>query len=238
MFIFEKEKFSVSLIIAFLIILLWGGMLILCLTIDVNKSSIFVLGLMMIVQTFLNTGLFITAHDAMHGLVCPANLRLNHAIGVVAVTLYAFFSYSELRERHLLHHNFPGTSLDPDYYEGENSHFLSWYGQFMQRYLNWQQLFKLLLMVLLISYIGHISFFNLILCWWLPLILSSLQLFTFGTFFPHRHPKTSADQVSPIRSLNLSPFWSFLSCYHFSYHWEHHQYPYLAWWQLPSIRHH
>lgn len=236
MLIFRNEKPSFSLIVAFFIIGLWGGMLAICLKMDLEQIPIFGVCMMIMVQTFLNTGLFITAHDAMHGLVCPFNLRLNHGLGVVAVTLYALFPYQKLRERHLLHHRFPATSLDPDYHDGKNSSFLSWYGQFMQRYLCWQQLFKLLFIVISIGYVGHISFLNLILFWWLPLIFSSFQLFTFGTFFPHRHLKTDQENSHPIRSLNLAPFWSFLTCYHFSYHWEHHQYPHLPWWQLPSIR--
>lgn len=35
------------------------------------------------IQTFLYTGLFITAHDAMHRSLCPHNLRLNDALGLV-----------------------------------------------------------------------------------------------------------------------------------------------------------
>ncbi|MEM6734344.1 MAG: beta-carotene ketolase, partial [Myxococcota bacterium] len=34
-----------------------------------------------LVQTFLSTGLFITAHDAMHGVVAPGRSRLNDFLG-------------------------------------------------------------------------------------------------------------------------------------------------------------
>ncbi|MGK7929657.1 MAG: hypothetical protein AB4290_31185, partial [Spirulina sp.] len=48
---------------------LWGFVLILGLSLDLAKVPPILLGLGMLGQTFLYTGLFITAHDAMHGLV-------------------------------------------------------------------------------------------------------------------------------------------------------------------------
>ncbi|MFB2979106.1 fatty acid desaturase [Microseira sp. BLCC-F43] len=38
------------------------------------------------------------------------------------------------------------------------------------------------------------------------------------------------------QSNSLSTFWSFITCYHFGYHEEHHEYPEVPWWQLPIIR--
>jgi beta-carotene ketolase (CrtW type) len=106
----------------------------------------------------------------------------------------------------------------------------------MRKYISWQQLSKLSLLVLGITYLGQISWLNLILGWGLPLILSSLQLFTFGTFFPHRRLETDGGNTHQIHSLNLSPFWSFIACYNFAYHWEHHQYPHLPWWKLSLVK--
>src|SRR6476469_7897248 len=45
--------------------------------------------LLLLLQTHLYTGLFITAHDGMHGLV-SANKRLNNGIGTLTALLFAF----------------------------------------------------------------------------------------------------------------------------------------------------
>ena len=233
---FYKLINNQGLIIAVLIILLWLANTWICLNINFFTVSWWWLLSLILGQTFLNTGLFITAHDAMHGLICPFQQRLNDSIGCVAVTLYGLFPYNKLKQRHLLHHHFPATHLDPDYHDGVHTSFFSWYEQFMSKYMSWQQLWKLLLMVLGLIFVGQVSWLNLILGWGLPLILSSLQLFTFGTFFPHRRLKTDAENTHYIHSLNLSPFWSFVTCYNFGYHWEHHQYPHLPWWQLSPVK--
>jgi beta-carotene ketolase (CrtW type) len=183
-------RHELSLIIAFFIIGLWTANTFICFHSNLKDISLLRLLILILGQTFLNTGLFITAHDAMHGLLCPFNLRLNNFIGSATVILYGLFSYQKLKEQHLLHHHFPSTALDPDYYHGDNSHFLAWYGHFMRKYISWQQLSQLSLVVLGITYFGNISWLNLILCWAFPLILSSLQLFTFGTFLPHRRLQT------------------------------------------------
>ncbi len=40
------------------------------------------------------------------------------------------------------------------------------------------------------------------------------------------------------QTIVLPSFWSFIACYHFGYHEEHHEYPHVAWWQLPSVYKH
>ncbi|MGL6133378.1 MAG: fatty acid desaturase, partial [Prochlorococcaceae cyanobacterium] len=66
----------------------------------------------------------------------------------------------------------------------------------------------------------------------LPLALSSLQLFLFGTYLPHRGPA----QAAPHAAITLA--WpeplSLLACYHFGYHVEHHSNPSLPWYELPA----
>ncbi|RYD23158.1 MAG: beta-carotene ketolase, partial [Lysobacteraceae bacterium] len=47
---------------------------------------------MIAVQTWLSTGLFIVAHDAMHGALAPTRPQLNRAIGATALSLYACLS--------------------------------------------------------------------------------------------------------------------------------------------------
>jgi fatty-acid desaturase len=68
-----------------------------------------------LVQMHLYTGLFITAHDAMHGIVSE-NKRLNHAIGWFSAVLFSFNFYWKLYPKHHEHHRFVATDKDPDYH--------------------------------------------------------------------------------------------------------------------------
>ena len=65
-------------------------------------------------QIHLFTGLFITAHDAMHGTVSQ-NPTINKAIGQFCTFLYAFFPYDALHKKHHEHHRYVATEQDPDY---------------------------------------------------------------------------------------------------------------------------
>jgi beta-carotene ketolase (CrtW type) len=77
---------------------------------------------------------------------------------------------------------------------------------------------------------------NLILFWIIPPLLSTFQLFYFGTYLPHRELSEPYTDAHRTRSNDYNVFWSFLSCYHFGYHWEHHEYTHIPWWRLPKIR--
>ncbi len=232
----NTNKNSWGLMIALSILLLWGISTFICLSGNLDLMHPWRLLMLILLQTFLNTGLFITAHDGMHGLIYPFNRSINDFIGAMAVNLYGLFSYEELTKRHFLHHLHPATNLDPDYHDHDHDSFIRWYREFMTNYMSYQQLLKLLLLVTTMIYLAQVSWLNLLLCWALPLILSSLQLFTFGTFFPHRKLGEYLPSMSQIQSLNFSRFWSFIACYNFSYHWEHHQYPNLPWWQLSPMK--
>jgi beta-carotene ketolase (CrtW type) len=186
-------------------------------------------------QTFLYTGLFITAHEAMHGLVCSQNLQINHLIGAIAVSLYAFFPYKKLLLKHWLHHRYPATPLDPDFHDGTNTSFWRWYFHFLKGYGCWQQLGSLIISLSIIKYELHIPAINLALFILIPSIFSSLQLFYFGTFLPHREPQGGYCYPHRSQSHALPRFWSFIACYHFGYHQEHHEHPQAPWWQLPEI---
>ncbi len=190
----------------------------------------------MLIQSLLYTGLFITAHDAMHGQVLPKNRKINDFIGTIAVRLYAFFSYKNLLSKHWEHHKHPATQDDPDFHDGRHRGFFRWYLHFMANYLSWQQIIGMAIMFNVMRYLLHISTMNLILFWIIPAFVSTFQLFYFGTFLPHRELDEGYKDHHRARSNNYSVFWSFLSCYHFGYHWEHHEYPYIPWWQLPAIR--
>lgn len=187
-------------------------------------------------QTFLHTGLFITAHDAMHGTVFPASRRVNDAIGSAAVLLYALFSFRKLHEKHGEHHGRPGEpGEDPDFHDGEHGGFWRWYAHFIANYVGLWQIVGMAVVFNVLEHLVGVPIENLLLFWVLPSLLSTLQLFYFGTYLPHREPHAPGD---PHRARsNAYPAWlSFLTCYHFGYHSEHHEDPSVPWWRLPGRR--
>lgn len=191
-------------------------------------------------QTWLGVGLFIVAHDAMHGSLAPGWPRLNAAIGQACLAAYAAFPYRRLRREHLRHHAAPGTSDDPDFCAERPTAFAAWLLSFLQRYFGWRE-FAWLTAVLAFYLIAlQASPWNLLLFWALPAALSALQLFTFGTWLPHRHVKglrpTEFADVHRARSLHWPWLASLLACFHFGLHLEHHRHPRLPWWALPRVR--
>lgn len=225
----------VRILASLAIILLWLTSLFYLLNLKIYLLHPGLILLAIFWQTFLYTGLFITAHEAMHGLICPQNLRVNHLIGAIAVSLYAFFPYKKLLIKHGLHHRYPATPRDPDFHDGRNTSFWGWYFHFLKGYGCWRQLGGLLASFILISYGLHIPVINLALFILLPSILSSLQLFYFGTFLPHREPEGGYRYPHRSQSHAIPSFWSFMACYHFGYHQEHHEQPQVPWWHLPKI---
>lgn len=198
-----------------------------------REKSLNILTILM--QTFLYTGLFITAHDAMHGNIIPSNKKINDFIGVLAVTLYACFDYKELLRKHDLHHSKTSTGEDPDYHIQQGASFVNWYLSFMKNYLSIKQILILCTIGFLFQALFSVSLAHLALYWMLPSVLSSLQLFLFGTYLPHLSSHKTNNSFK-ARSLYFPHWLSFLACYHFGYHYEHHAYPHLSWWQLPGAK--
>lgn len=224
-----------GLLVATIVAILWIGSLIFLSSIDIDRLLILWILLGILGRTFIQTGLFIVAHDAIHGSVMPKHRRLNDAIGRFMVTLYAVLDYQQLAVNHWQHHRQPGQADDPDFHDGNS---FSWYLKFMKGYLNFRQIviqFFGLGTSFIILYFGfHVPILNLFLFWILPIFLSTIQLFYFGTYLPHRSMKP--ENSHHATSSNYPLIWSFLTCYHFGYHWEHHEYPFLAWYDLPSVR--
>jgi len=235
--IFTKSavEFSISL----LLVLLWSICLGYCLGLDISHCSMLVIAFAILLRTFLHTGLFVITHDAIHGSAVPQNRSLNDRLGALAIGLYAFLPYEMLRKKHHLHHRYPASPQDPDYHEGDTSNPYLWYWRFMKAYLKGKQgltaIFEILATYFILAGLG-ISMVNLLLFWLLPLVFSSIQLFYFGTYLPHRRTATRDATLHRATSSQLSVLWSLLSCYHFGYHWEHHAYPWLPWYALPSSR--
>jgi len=195
------------------------------------------IALAVLLRAYLQTGLFIVAHDAMHGSLIPGSRRWNDRVGRLALWLYACLPWQVCRRNHGRHHREPASPRDPDHHDGHGVNGLAWYGRFMATYLSPVQLTCLLacwvVATLLAGAITPQPLVHLLLFGVLPLWLSSLQLFVFGTYLPHRHGAASDDWHHAI-SLPLPSLVSLLACYHFGYHWEHHDAPNLPWFALPE----
>lgn len=186
----------------------------------------------LLLQTYFFTGLFITAHDSMHGAISK-NRKVNNTIGKVSTMAYAFLSYKTLSKKHYLHHQFPATEKDPDFSPNNNNFFIWWF-VFMKNYITWWQLLFMAISfnVLLIWF----SELKLLMFWVFPAVLSTFQLFYFGTYLPHRKPFNDEMKPHKSRSQKRNHLWAMLSCYFFGYHWEHHESPTTPWWKLHKIK--
>lgn len=224
-----------GILIAFVLIGLWASSLVFLLSLNISHLQSWWILPAIFWQTFLYTGLFITAHDAMHGVVFPQNPKINKLVGSVALSLYALFSYEKLLKKHCLHHKHPASEVDPDFHDSQHKNFFAWYFHFMKGYWSWTRIIALMIIFNVIIFTIHIPEKNLALFWVLPSILSSVQLFYFGSFLPHREPKGGYTNIHRAQSTPLPIFWSLITCYHFGYHKEHHEYPHLPWWKLPAI---
>jgi beta-carotene ketolase (CrtW type) len=207
----HKPTPYIGTFIALIILLCWALSTTLLMQWQINYANP-VVYFFMLLQMHLYTGLFITAHDAMHGTVSP-NKTLNNSIGYTATLFYAAFWYPKLYTKHHQHHQQGG--------------FISWYIRFIRNYLSiWQVVFMAVLFNVLKLWIPQA---NLLLFWVAPSLLSTLQLFYFGTYLPHRGEHSNKHQS---RSQAKNHVMAFLSCYFFGYHYEHHDSPGTPWWLL------
>lgn len=208
------------LILAFWFSSLWVGLV----HIDVSWNNPWVY-VMVLLMTHLYTGVFITAHDAMHGTVSPKFPKLNHSLGFIATVLFAYNYYPKLYKCHHEHHKHPASDKDPDYHH--SNRFWPWYASFLKQYLS---IYQFILMGITFEVLRlYFPLPNLILFWVIPSILSTLQLFYFGTYRPHKNAPSNKHKASTLPTQHL---WAFASCYFFGYHYEHHEYPYMPWWKL------
>ncbi len=229
---------AIGLSLAFLIVVGW-------LTLHVwgvffqslNGPAVAAVPVLIALQSWLGAGMFIVAHDAMHGSLAPGRPRLNAIVGQVYVGAYAAFSFRKLNVCHHRHHRRPGSADDPDFHAEEPEAFGPWFLAFFTRYFGWRE-FAIVTAVLIAYLLIGASVANLILFWALPAILSALQLFVFGTWLPHRH-QTGTEAFADHHNARTVPMpWlvSLLTCFHFGLHHEHHLSPNTPWWRLPEVR--
>jgi beta-carotene ketolase (CrtW type) len=221
-----------GLLIALVIILLWLAHLVYVLLFAEVSFTSPMMWVHIAIQTYLYTGLFITAHDAMHGLVSRNNL-INDGIGHISTRLFAALSYSLLLEKHKLHHRFPGEEADPDYCV-YSQNFWRWWFSFLKNYVKiWQIVILAIVFNVLQIWVNQL---NLVFFWILPSVLATFQLFYFGTYRPHHLPHTDSMLPHNARTQKGPHWWAMLSCYFFGYHFEHHESPHTPWWKLYQLK--
>ncbi|WP_416832282.1 MAG: fatty acid desaturase [Erythrobacter sp.] len=189
------------------------------------------------VQCWLSVGVFIVCHDAMHGTLVPGKPRVNAVIAAPLLFLYAGFRWRVLRDAHHTHHRLAGMPGDPDFDEDHPSNFRQWYWSFFKRYFGWQSLVFVHAVVGVYWLILGIPMVQIVLLYGAPALLSSLQLFFFGTYRPHHHaPGEPFPDDHNARTNGFGTLASLATCFHFGYHLEHHRRPDVPWWALPAAK--
>jgi len=188
------------------------------------------------VQTWLYVGMFIIAHDCMHGSLVPFRPSANRLAGRICLFLYAGFFFDELNRAHHRHHRHSGTAGDPDFDDHPPYGFWRWFGKFFLEYFSLKQVAILVAVFLVYRFVLGAEQLNALVFWGVPGVLSALQLFTFGTYLPHKPDTAPFPDRHNARTNDLPAWLSLLTCFHFGYHHEHHLYPTVPWWRLPAVR--
>ena len=201
-----------------------------------SPATVPLAGVAILIQAWLSTGLFIVAHDCMHGSLAPGRPRLNVAVGTACLAAYAGLSYRALLPKHHAHHAAPGTEQDPDFHAAAPARALPWFASFFRNYYTHGQIVRITVAAILYMLAGA-SLVNIVVFWAVPALLALAQLFLFGTYLPHRHGEMPFVDAHNARSNALSPLASLITCFHFgAYHHEHHLSPHTPWWRLPGVR--
>ncbi len=233
----DRQQTRIGLTLAVLIGAAWAGLHVYAVFLHpLEGFGLAAAPLLVLAICWLNVGLFIVAHDCMHGSLAPGRPAVNRWVGRVALGLYAGFSYDALLPKHFQHHRKPGTGEDPDFSEAHPSAFWPWYLAFLRQYFGLRELLVLTVLVAVYVLLLRASYPNLLLFWALPAILSSVQLFRFGTYLPHRVDEQEFGDHHRARSNDFNWLASLLTCFHFGYHHEHHIGPHVPWWRLPAER--
>jgi beta-carotene/zeaxanthin 4-ketolase len=205
----------------------------------IHAGNLWIVPFIFALQCWLSVGMFIVAHDGMHGSLSPAAPRIGTWIGGILLFLYAGFGWHKMRGAHMEHHAHVGTAHDPDY-NADNPHdFWPWYMLFLKRYFGWMSMAWVWSVVLTYYFVLDVPPQNIALLYGFPAIASSLQLFYFGTYRPHRHEHTNVSSGAftdrhNARTNDYGPIRSLFTCFHFGYHHEHHLSPGVPWWGLPA----
>lgn len=230
---------AIGVALALAILVAWAlvhGLAVFVVRWDASAASLVAATAVIALQTWLGTGLFIVAHDAMHGSLAPAAPRAGRALGRVALAMYAGFRFDPLARAHHAHHHRPGTADDPDFDDRHPDRFWRWYLTFLRRYFGLREAVVLALLWFTWTTVLRAPVGPLLAFWAVPALLSSLQLFRWGTWLPHRHGADGFVDRHRARSSRAPAWRTLLACFHFGLHLEHHRQPRVPWWRLPSVR--
>jgi len=222
----KKEIGNRGILIAASILLLWLAAFIFALTQPLAELGFWTIPLVLLL-TQLFTGVFITAHDAIHGVVYPANKKFNRVIGVFCASVFAFNSYDLMYANHHAHHKNTLGNDDPDFHYSRK--FIPWFISFIRHYIGWKPLLLTAIFFNVMMLIVKTEVANLLLFYVLPMLISTVQLFYFGTFQPHSGIHNNKHKSGTQDKNHLR---AFLSCYFFGYHYEHHDNPSVPWWRM------
>ena len=191
---------------------------------------------LVLLQTWLSTGMFIIAHDCMHGSFAAGRTGINRAVGRTTLMLYAGLDYDRLLPNHFAHHRHVGTAADPDFDAANPTRPVAWLARFFAAYYSHWQIVRIVVVLSVYQLLGA-SLSNILVFWAAPALLALVQLFWFGTYLPHRHAHDAFPDRHNARSSAFGPVVSVLTCFNFGgYHHEHHLHPQVPWWRLPETR--
>jgi beta-carotene/zeaxanthin 4-ketolase len=234
----EPNQGIIGLGLAILILGCWAGLHIYAVAFfEINSVTAPLVPILFALLCWLSVGMFIVAHDAMHGSLIPGWPRLSGFIGGLMLFVYAGFGWRKMRDAHMDHHKYSGTTRDPDFDADHPTAFWPWYFTFLKRYFGIVPIIYVFAVTWTYMLLFKFDPVNVVILYGGPAIVSSFQLFYFGTYRPHRH---ETDGHFPDRhNARTAPYGvmvSLLTCFHFGYHHEHHLSPYVPWWGLP-MRH-
>jgi beta-carotene ketolase (CrtW type) len=106
----------------------------------------------------------------------------------------------------------------------------------MRHYITVGQVVRMAIIFNIVVHGVGVSELRCLVFWLLPTLLSTAQLFYFGTYRAHRKPAGGYVDAHCATSHDLPVWLSFLTCFHFGYHHEHHGNANLPWWRLPAAR--
>jgi beta-carotene/zeaxanthin 4-ketolase len=201
----------------------------------INATTAPIVPVLFALLCWLSVGMFIVAHDAMHGSLVPGSPRLSSFVGGLMLCVYAGFGWRKMRDAHMDHHKYSGTARDPDFDAVHPTAFWPWYFTFLKRYFGVVPIIYVFAVTWSYILLFHFDPVNVVILYGAPAIISSLQLFYFGTYRPHRHEAGSDfPDHHNARTSHYSVLTSLITCFHFGYHEEHHIAPYVPWWGLPA----
>lgn len=233
----RRSQTTIGIALALAIIAAWLGAHVLAIfVIDWTVAPRWMGVPLVMLQTWLFVGLFIIAHDCMHGSLAPGRPGINRWFGRVLLAIYAGFRYDALLPEHHKHHRRPGTADDPDFDPDHPSTLIPWFYRFMTHYYGWRELATMSAMITVYVLVLGPPIENILVFYALPAVLSAFQLFYFGTYRPHRVEESGFADHHNSRTDDFPVLVSLATCFHFGYHHEHHSTPTTPWWRLPKVR--